>query len=101
MKPVESWVIEPFERFHQHYHKQANLLHVLREALYFLQARPAMIEALREEWGPERAHHELKLALANSHSAKAELDAGHPTLHAQAVILLWGGLEALMSDFLA
>lgn len=101
MAALEKWHIEPFERFHEHHHRRNDLLHMLREAVHFIQARPLLIEQMRSEWGPEQADRELAQAQHNSKVALAEAQAGHPLLHAQAVVLLWGDLEALLSDFLA
>jgi hypothetical protein len=101
MSSLERWELEPFERFHEQHHRGADLLHMLREAVYFIQARPVLIEQFRSEWPAEQFERELHQAEHNSQIAKAEAELGHPLLHAQAVILLWGGLEALLSDFLA
>jgi hypothetical protein len=100
MANLERWLIEPFESFHADHHRRDDLLHMLREATFFIQARPLLIEQMRSELGSEQADRELDQAQYNSRIAVDESQAGHPLLHAQAVILLWGGLEALLSDFL-
>lgn len=101
MAGIQKWEIEPFERFHEYHHRCADLLHMLREAAHFVQARPILIELMRAEWGPQKTEFELAQAERNAKIALAEAEAGHPLLHAQAVVILWGGLEALLLDFLA
>ncbi len=101
MTDLEAWMIEPLERFHEQHHQRDDLLHMLREAVFFIQARPTVIEILGSKWSNEEKEQELAKAENNSRIAKTEDDAGHPLLHAQAVVLLWGGLEALLLDFLA
>ncbi len=101
MVALEKWQIEPFERFHEQHHRRADLLHMLREAVHWIQARPALIEHMRPEWGEDQTDREVAQARHNSAIAAAEAQAGHPLLHAQAAILLWSDLEVLLSDFLA
>jgi hypothetical protein len=101
MVVLERWQIDPFERFHEQHHRRDDLLHMLREAVHWIQARPVLIEHMRAEWGENQTDREVAQAQHNAAIAVAEAEAGHPLLHAQAVILLWGDLEALLSDFLA
>jgi hypothetical protein len=101
MAALEDWQIEPFRRYHEHHNRVAELLHTVQEALHFVQARPALIELLKSEWGEAKTAREVALAEHNAKVARAQADSGHPLLHAQAVVLMWGGLEVLMLDFLA
>ena len=100
MANLPRWTVEPFERFHKRHHEGDALLHMLRDAIHFVQGRPILIEGFRAEWGDDKTEYELARARHNAKIALAEDEAGHPLLHAQSVVLLWGGLEALLLDFL-
>jgi hypothetical protein len=100
MSPISKDMIEPFERFHEHQHKCSDLLHMSRDAIHFVQARPSLLELSRDELG-DQADYELKRAEYNAKIAAVEVANDHPLLHAQATIAIWGSLETLVRDFLA
>lgn len=100
MTKIGSWAFDAFKDFYEHHGAGDDLLHMLRDATQYVQGREHVIEDFRSELGDERTERELTRARFNAKIAATEQQAGYPRLHAQSVILLWGGLEAFLMDFL-
>ena len=99
---VPEWAAKPFEDFRAFHGRTSDLLHLCREGIFFLGARPPLNDALNSvaRSDDEKVSvQDEELAKRNAKLAESEGRADHPLLHAQAVILLWTGLEALVRDF--
>lgn len=94
-----------FERFLQFIDHIWKLTHLCVDGLHKTTKAPELVKALAElqcaqegrEWS-DVDKHSVERAEEQATFAKAEADAGFPTLHAHAVVSLWGALEVLCED---
>ncbi|MCH7580782.1 MAG: hypothetical protein IIC91_00210 [Chloroflexi bacterium] len=116
---LPGWAKVPFRGFRKNVIEIADVLHLACDGIAMLRARPQALEALAEtdemlreafqlenvdeeaaSHGEEAHEDPLADARRQAHLAQEEVEKNFPLLHAQAVISLWGSLEALIKNFL-
>ena len=105
---AEAWeqLTKPFSTFLDHAEEAGRALEASTRGISVLVGMPRVMEALQavkeppdageKDDAPERLRHARELA----DFAKGQVDKGFPLLYGQALVSLWGELEALVEDFL-
>src|SRR5438477_6176369 len=110
---MPPWVLQPFRDFLAYSEKVVQLLHISMSGIALLRQLPQLAEALlaldRHEASYDASKAEdvaegtrrLNNAQEEAKLARQEVEAQFPLLHAQALIVLWGAFESLVSTLLA
>lgn len=109
-RKVPEWALKAFKEFNEHQEYSWKVLQLSKSGLSMATHQPEIIAAIRhgEEVSGRAASlnsedfvKELAQSKAQAEFAQAEIDAGFPLLHSQAVIALWGSLETVVLSVLA
>lgn len=99
---IPSWATAPFHDFLDHSHQAYRLVHLTMRGIAMVRGGPKAIEALAEYdklkgvFDDGDTQRRLEEAQQDADLAQSEIDNGFPVLHEQALISLWGSLEALV-----
>lgn len=107
---LPPWAAIPFREFSDHHKQASRLLDLTMTGIAMVRGAPKAIDlvasidrVLEPDVSPDAD--ELKERLANAQSmadlAESEVERGFPVLHEQAIISLWGSLEALINAVVA
>lgn len=98
---VPKWAIEPFSQFNDQHHEADHLLHISMRGIEMVTNAPKVTELIAEIEGSEEAEGtkvRLESARSAAKLAKNEVERGFPVLHSQALVSMWGSLEALVKS---
>lgn len=93
-----KWALEPFEYLINEVAYLQEFVYISRRGISVLRAMPQVEKALNKS-----SEHESKSRLDTERMAELaqeELERGFPVLHSQAVVSIWGFLEATITAFL-
>lgn len=109
-KGAPKWSTTPFRDYIEQVEYLFEFLELTRQGISVLQAMPKAVEALALAEGENRSsdsfpgskyERTLNIAEKSADLAARELATGFPILHSQAVVTMWGYLEALIKVFIA
>ena len=101
---MPTWAVEPFTQFNDQHHEADHLLHISVRGIEMVTNAPKVTELLAEIDGTteaEETRRRLHSARSAAALAKSEVDKGFPVLHSQALVSMWGSLEALVKSIVA
>lgn len=99
-----EWASQPFSELVDYVQNLEHILRLSMKGISMIRAVPKAVEALAKVNADEQNttyEERFRYAKEEAELAQKEVDSGFPLLHAQAVVSLWGSLEAQIRRFLA
>jgi hypothetical protein len=103
-RSVPIWATEPLEAFVEDQKRLEQVMHLAMRGISVICAMPQALAALAkaqpERYDGDEAERRKRETDNLARLAQQEVESGHPLLHAQSAVWLWGALELLIRDLL-